>query len=813
MNYNEINIFGRKKKDSISLINNIPLAFARFQINYDSYDYPVGLTFVEVNDRFESFAIRQRDEIIGKSLTDVFPELKSSLPEKFKVNEQSLRNFESFEYETFVPSRNKWYDVHVNVQDKYNLTLLFAECTKRKTIEEELQRSEQNYKSLYNNSPIGLYRTGGNGEIIMANKALLKILGFESINDLSEFTQSYPLTSERNKESGLFGLIKSDGEISGKEITWKSRNGDTHFIRMSSKPIRDDHGKVLFYERTVEDITDRTIAGQQIAELNHLFLELGIDPEKNIYHIVEKACKIINGVCSLYNRLDDDEQSLITWAKYNVPADFVLQDKPRGHICYEATIKGNEKPVIIEDLNKTVFIKSDPNVSKYGLRSYLGMPVIVDGKNIGSLCVLDQTCRKFTDTEVNIIATLAKALSLEQKRYFTEINLKKAISEATNANQAKSQFMANMSHEIRTPLNAIIGFAEMLSSQEPEERKARILNMIEDSGYQLLSIINDIFDYSRIESGKVSLVHEAFKLDQLINETVGFFDNPFRDKGLQWVVNLDKLTENNLEGDVYKLKQILVNVISNALKFTDEGSVMIVAGSLRKGSYADVQIVVEDTGIGISADQVDRVFDEFKQLEYYLTKRIKGTGLGLSITKKLIDLLQGTIHVESEQGRGSRFTISIPFKIALNPEQKKKDESMNNPELTKETITKKVKILLAEDNEANQFLIKAITKSQDWDITIVENGAEAVEKFKSDFFDIILMDVQMPVMNGYEATKIIRQMEAEKGIHTPILALTAYAMKSDKDICIESGMDDYISKPFKRQQFLDAINDVIKKIN
>lgn len=175
--------------------------------------------------------------------------------------------------------------------------------------------------------------------------------------------------------------------------------------------------------------------------------------------------------------------------------------------------------------------------------------------------------------------------------------------------------------------------------------------------------------------------------------------------------------------------------------------------------------------------------------------------------------MDGNILVESEQGKGSRFIITIPFKSSMNNSKASNTkEIMNNPEIEHVFETKKIKILLAEDNEANQFLIKALTKTQDWEITIVGNGAKAVEQYKLGQFDIILMDVQMPEMNGYEATKIIRQIEFEKGIHTPIIALTAYAMKSDKDMCIEAGMDDYISKPFKRQQFLETISNILDKV-
>jgi signal transduction histidine kinase/CheY-like chemotaxis protein len=417
--------------------------------------------------------------------------------------------------------------------------------------------------------------------------------------------------------------------------------------------------------------------------------------------------------------------------------------------------------------------------------------------------------KKVTKLEVKIIQTLAKALSLEQKRYFVEKSLKKATREAQMASQAKNQFLANMSHEIRTPLNGIMGFSEMLSSQETNIKKIRMLEMIEESGNQLLQIINDIFDYSKIEAGKLTIKNDYFKLDKLLEEAVSYFDKSAKSKNLQFVLNIDGIAENSLFGDLYKLKQILFNVISNAIKFTDEGSVLVIAGSEKINNFARIKIIVEDTGIGIHKNQLDKIFDEFNQLDYYLTKKIKGTGLGLTITKKLLDLLQGNIRVESEPGRGSRFIITIPFQIKTNNKVKAK-KVMNDTEENNKSGSKMVKILLAEDNEANQFLIKALTKTQDWDITVVDDGEKAVEQYKKDNYDLILMDVQMPVMNGYEATKIIREMENEKGIRTPIIALTAFAMESDRDLCIEAGMDDYIAKPFKRQQFLDAILAALK---
>ncbi|MBM3436199.1 MAG: response regulator [Bacteroidetes bacterium] len=666
------------------LIDNVPLAFARFHLEYNSQNHPISLQVIDVNDEFEKLTGKSRQFLVGRDLIDTFPELKEIIDEQLKIRRQNFLNTESYQFEFRYEASERWYDIHVKVLDFENITLLLSDCTNRKT--------------------------------------------FES----------------------------------------------------------------------------------QINNLNNIFYDLGIDPAENINVIVKKTHDIIKCACSLYNRIDDEDRSLITWSDYNAPENLDRKDKPDGHICYEATIKGIDKPVIIEDINATEFYLSDPNVKKYGLRSYLGMPVIVYGKTIGSLCVVDTVPKKYSNSEINIIRTLAKVLSLEQKRLFVEENLKKAVEESRKANEAKTRFLANMSHEIRTPLNGVIGFSEMLSSQEKDEGKARILRMIEESGNQLVQIVNDIFDYSRIETGKIELQPEEFNFTETLKSTLGFFYDAAAKKNVNLVFNGDEIAHDELFGDAMKLKQIFINVINNAVKFTSEGTVMVIAKSKIYSGNIITDIIIEDTGIGISTEQQEGIFDEFKQHDRYLAKKIKGTGLGLAITKKLTPMMKGTITVESEQGKGSRFSISIPFELRIKNNDKF-GEIMSEPEENKNLELGKVNILLAEDNEANQFLIKAITKSQDWDIVTVDNGEAAVDMFKSRQFDLVLMDVQMPIMNGYDATKIIREYEITFGRRTPIIALTAYAMKTDKDLCIEAGMDDYISKPFKRQQFLETINKVLNQ--
>lgn len=676
--------FEPKTQTGELIIDTIPLAVARFRIGYDADLHPISATFIDINSEFERLSGKSRQSLVGKSLIDVFPGLTEIVSNGLQQNRQKFLDGENYQKELFYEDNQRWYDIHVRILDSENISVLFSDCTDRKSFE------------------------------------------------------------------------------------------------------------------------------NQINNLNTIFYELGIDPAENINVIVKKTNEIIRSACSLYNRLDDEQMSLITWSDYNAPDDLDRKDKPDGHICFEATIKGKSQPVIIGDIKSTEFYFTDPNVRKYGLRSYLGMPVIVDDKTIGALCVVDTVPRTYTEMEINTIRTLAKVLSLEQKRLFVEENLRKALMEAQKANEVKTRFLANMSHEIRTPLNGIVGFSEMLTSQETDENKARILRMIVESGNQLVLIVNDIFDYSRIETGKIQIQPEDFCLRESLTTIVDYFKAAALRKNLSLEFNGEGILHNNLHGDVRKLKHVLVNLLNNAIKFTESGSINVTALTRKDTNRIFADITITDTGIGISRAQLEEIFDEFKQHDRYLAKKIKGTGLGLAIAKKLTDMMNGQITVESKLAIGSRFSVSVPMELRIINNDKL-GEVMSIPEENRNNSLGKVNILLAEDNEANQFLIKAITKSQDWDITTVDNGEEAVEIYKKEQFDLVLMDVQMPIMNGYDATRIIREYEKTTGRRTPIIALTAYAMKTDKDLCLEAGMDDYISKPFKRQQFLETVQSVLKE--
>ncbi|MCF8367997.1 MAG: response regulator [Bacteroidales bacterium] len=803
-----MDLLGLKNKEIGLSIENIPLPFAKGEIIYKD-NQAVDLRLDEVNTLFCKVARFNRDELQGQLLSKFSPDFKEvfdkdRIPEIDKKPDQIQYNFE-----LFIESRNQWFDVFIVLFHRSKVNLIINDSSSDHIKLEQLKIQEEKFRGVYENATVGMYKAKADGEFILANNALLKILGYQSFDDI----KGKKLQNQRvaiNLPDDLDEILSEKDEIHGFESLWQTQSGDAVYMMESARVIRDKSGQLTFFEGSVEDISHKKIAETQINQLNNIFIELGTDPKKNISTIVKKTNEILNGYCTFYLNYQQKEDKITAFDSFNMPELLEINDITEGHVCYDAFHNLQAPPFVVHDLEQTEYFVSDPAIQNFDLRSFIAHPVQVNGKSPGSICVFDTKKRQFTETEKKIISTLAVSLALEHKRLFLENDLKEATREAKNANKAKSQFLANMSHEIRTPLNGIMGFSEMLISQETDERKQRMLKLIEESGQQLFRIINDIFDYSMIEAGKITLKESLFSPKKLVDETVAYYTQAAKKKGLNIIVNDEHIETQELYGDYVKLSQILVNIVSNAIKFTDEGSVFIISSTRQVQNKVYFKITVEDSGIGINPEQLENIFIEFEQLEYYLTKRMKGTGLGLAITKRLTDFLNGQINVESEPGKGSRFVVEIPFSTQSNH---KSELIMENQSEKKESTGREIKILLAEDNEANQFLIKAITKSQKWDITVVDDGIQAVEAFKSDTFDLVLMDVQMPTMNGYEATKEIREYEKASGRHTPIIALTAYAMKSDKDLCIQAGMDDYISKPFKRQQFLDAITNTIDKFS
>ncbi len=379
---------------------------------------------------------------------------------------------------------------------------------------------------------------------------------------------------------------------------------------------------------------------------------------------------------------------------------------------------------------------------------------------------------------------------------------------AEQSEKYKEQFLANMSHEIRTPMHAISGMTNALRRQKHPASQTAYLNAIKTSSDNLLVLLNDVLDLSKIESGNLDIVHEPMNVIEVIQQITSLFQYKADEKGLALRVNIPKDFPKHIMGDPNRLHQLLVNLVGNALKFTDQGSVEINA------SHGDnhYKIEVKDTGQGISPEETALIFESFKQGDTIVKGKQGGTGLGLAISKQLIELQHGKIGVDSEVGVGSRFFFELPLRIADKGNYKTAvftEEQLKSKAATLAGIS----ILIAEDNAFNTMVVK---DDLEWyipkvNLTIVGNGQQAVEKFKEKTFDLILMDIQMPEMNGYQATKAIRLLEASNNVEKPIpiIAMTASLLKEQISKCFDAGMDSYIPKPYKQEELINTLLDAL----
>ena len=528
--------------------------------------------------------------------------------------------------------------------------------------------------------------------------------------------------------------------------------------------------------------------------------------EERFERITRLATKMVGVPISAISLIDRDRQ----WFKSIQGLD--ATETPRNISFCGHAIHGDET-FIVENALKDVRFSDNPLVSENpNIRFYAGHPIkSPDGYRIGTLCVIDDHPKKISMDELESLVDLAAMVEMELGRL-------KAIEDS----KMKSSFLATMSHEIRTPMNAVIGMTSLLLNTNLDEDQKEFATVIRSSGDALLALINDILDFSKIEANHIELEPVNFDLLSCIEEPIDILSGKAREKGLELCYDIASGLPESFLGDETRIRQILMNLLSNAVKFTEKGKISLsVSAEPGESNIWQLKIDVTDTGIGMSPKGMSRIFKSFVQADQSTTRKFGGTGLGLAISKKLAELMGGDIAVSSREGEGTTFSFTVPLAEIVRetaslmensegPSNAKKISSSSE----KHVIDKKwaeqypLRILVVEDNTVNQKVISHILKKMGYLCDLAGNGKEAIEGLSRQDYDVILMDMEMPVMNGLDATIEIRKnFPASK--QPKIVALTANVFSEQRKSCMEAGMDEYMSKPIK----VSVLADILKQMH
>jgi PAS domain S-box-containing protein len=678
--------------------------------------------------------------------------------------------------------------------------LVFHDVTGKRRSEEALQESEFKFRSLFESSPDAVFFCVPNGNILAVNPRAVEMFGWTE-QELCNLGRSGVLDVHDPRLSQALEERQRTGRVQARELTAIRRNGEKFPVEIDSVILSTEPARSFMILR---DITERKGAEERAQLLAEIAAQLltSDQPQRIVESLCRKVMSHLN--CqAFFNFLVDEKMECLHLNAY----DGISEAKAREieWLDFGVAVCGcaaRDRCRIVAENIQTTLDERTNLVRSYGIQAYAAHPLMNQEKVIGTLSFGSTIKPTFTEDELALMKAVSDSVAIAMQRVRLVESLNEQARAAEAANQAKSRFLTNMSHELRTPMNAILGMIDLALPKEQDPAVQDYLQTAKGSADLLLTLLDDLLDSARIEAGKLELETAAFSLRRMLEQITRILSVRAGEKGLRFQCHVSDETPDAVVGDRTRLQQVLLNFAGNAIKFTEVGEIAISLHGLRHDSEASLEFSVRDTGIGIPDSKLEYIFQPFTQADATMTRRFGGMGLGLPISKSLVEMMGGTTWVESEIGKGSNFHFRIRLPLAGET-----PADFGAPPAIAAAASRRLRILLAEDNPANQKLATYILQERGHAIDIASDGREAVRMVEQNRYDVILMDLQMPGMDGFEATAAIRKHEGD-GRRMPIIAMTAYAMKGDRDRCLAADMDGYLAKPFNMQEVISLVENL-----
>ncbi len=715
-------------------------------------------------------------------------------------------------------------------------SLMLANVVIRHEEAEKIQEADEHAKLILESMPYACTLLNERYEVFDCNDALLRLFHLENKQHFLDnpfiISPKHQPDGELSSEKGITYIQKAF-ETGNKSFSWMHLTANGEEIPSESVFIRKVYkGEYILvgyirdrreYTKMLQEIETRNRLMQTINNMSSILLKSETNTfENDMLHSMGDMIKAfdIDRVIIWKHCIQDSRQSIKSyiWAerenKYefkHVPDEVSYHDDESGFTQVFLEKRCINGPVCDLPVSTRALLASR------GIRSILIVPIFIKNELWGTISFEDcRSERIFSKSEENILRSASELIAdalvrndMEEELRTSAVKLQRALTEAQSANLAKSDFLSRMSHEMRTPMNAVIGMTAIGKDSKTMDKKDYAFDRIEAASKHLLGVINDVLDMSKIEANKLELSNNDFVFEEMVRKVEDVVRFRVDERKQSFHIDIDKKIPASLYGDDQRIAQVITNLMSNAVKFSPEDGDIYLSAKLvsEQGGLCVIEISVADNGIGITEEQKKHIFNSFEQAEADTARIYGGTGLGLSISKRIVELLGGEIWVESEFGHGAKFTFTAILRCGRSP-----DESADYLRLAKDGGYDDFSgraMLLVEDVEINREIILTLLEPTNLDIVCAENGAEALRMFEEapDRYDIVLMDVQMPVMDGYEATRRIRALPTPNAQEIPIIAMTANVFREDIERCLESGMNAHIGKPVMIKYVLEMLRE------